>query len=177
MRALRRLFLLCAAAFALAVPGHASAGGPMFMGAVENASLQTSLVAAKAKMDLAAFAGFDTVRVAAFWAPGRASIIPEWDKVTLQNAAAAAQLTGIRLIVGVSNRNRLTTPNTAQKQEQLAIYTLAIARMLPSVTDFIVGNEPNLNTFWMPQWAKPEFKTVKKKVKVRGKIVVKTVPV
>ncbi len=177
MRALRRLFLFCAAAFALAAPGHANAGAPMFMGAVENAPLQTSLVAAKAKMDLAEFAGFDAVRVAAFWAPGRASIIPEWDKVTLQNAAAAAQLTGIRLIVGVSNRNRLTSPNTPQKQEQLAIYTLAIARLLPSVTDFIVGNEPNLNTFWMPQFAKPEFKTVKKKVKVRGKIVVKRVPV
>jgi hypothetical protein len=176
MRALRRLLLLGAIVFALAAPGHARAGSPLYIGAVENAPLQTSLVAAKAKMDLAMFAGFDAVRIAAFWAPGRASILPEWDRVTLQNAAAAAQLTGIRMIVGVSNRNRLTTPNTPQKQEQLAIYTLTIARMLPSVTDFIVGNEPNLNTFWMPQFAKPEFKTVKKKVKVRGKVVVKTVP-
>ena len=48
----------------------------MFMGAVDNAPLQTSLVEAKAKMELAEFAGFDAVRVAAFWAPGRASIIP-----------------------------------------------------------------------------------------------------
>jgi hypothetical protein len=176
MRALRRLSLLCAVAFALVAPGQANAGGPMFIGAVENAPLQTSLVAAKAKMDLAMFAGFDAVRVAAFWAPGRASVLPEWDRVVLQNAAAAAQLSGIRLIVGVSNRNRLTTPNTPQKQEQLAIYTLSIARMLPSVTDFIIGNEPNLNTFWMPQFAKPEFKTVKKKVKVRGKLVTKRVP-
>src|SRR5215211_8259750 len=112
MRVLRRLFLLSAAAFALATPGHANAGAPMFMGAVENAPLQTSLVAAKAKMDLAAFAGFDAVRVAAFWAPGRASVIPEYDRIVLRNAAQAAQLTGIRLIVGVSNLNSRTSPNT-----------------------------------------------------------------
>ena len=60
----------------------------------------------------------------------------------LKNAAAAAQLTGIPLIVGVSNLNSRTTPNTLARQEQLAIYTLAIARLLPNVTDFIIGNDP-----------------------------------
>jgi hypothetical protein len=177
MRAVRRIILPCAAALALAAPGVAHAGAPMFMGAVDNAPLQTSLVAAKAKMELAEFAGFDAVRVAAFWAPGRASVIPEYDQIVLKNAAQAAQLTGIRLIVGVSNLNSRTSPNTAARQEQLAIYTLAIARLLPNVTDFIIGNEPNLNTFWMPQFGKPEYKYVTKKVKVRGKIVKKRVPV
>jgi len=177
MRGLRRRFLLCAATVALAAPGVANAGAPMFMGAVDNAPLQTSLVAAKAKLDLAQFAGFDAVRIAAFWAPGRASVIPEYDKLVLKNAAVAAQITGMRLIVGVSNLNGRTSPNTPRRQEQLAIYTLAIARLLPSVTDFIVGNEPNLNTFWLPQFGKPVYKYVTKKVRVRGKIVKKRVPV
>ena len=177
MRALRSIIVLLAAALSLAAPAVAHAGAPMFMGAVDNAPLQTSLVEAKVKMELAEFAGFDAVRVAAFWAPGRASIIPEYDKTVLKNAAAAAQLTGIRLIVGVSNLNSRTTPNTPARQEQLAIYTLAIARLLPSVTDFIIGNEPNLNTFWMPQFGKPTYKYVTKKVRVRGKLVKKRVPV
>ena len=47
-----------------------------------------------------------------------------------------------------------TTPNTAALQDELAIYTLNVARLMPNVTDFIVGNEPNLNTFWMPQFGR-----------------------
>jgi len=125
--------------------------------------LQADLVTAKAKVDLARLAGFDTLRLAVFWAPGRASVMPEWDKLTLENAAAAAQLSGIRLMVSVSNLNGKTTPNTPSLQEELAIYALTIARAYPTITDFIIGNEPNLNTFWMPQFAKPQFKTVKKK--------------
>jgi hypothetical protein len=97
--------------------------------------------------------------------------MPEWDRVTLENAAAAAQLAGIRLMVSVSNLNGRTTPNTPALQEQLAIYALTIARAFPTITDFIIGNEPNLNTFWMPQFAKPQFKTVTKKVRVKGKLV------
>jgi hypothetical protein len=163
----------------LAAPGLAHASGPMFVGAVENAPMTTDLPTAKAKMDLARLAGFDTLRLAAFWAPGRASLIPDWDRVALQNAAIAAQLSGIRLIVSVSNRNSKTTPNTAALQDELAIYTLNVARLMPNVTDFIVGNEPNLNTFWMPQFAKPQFKTVTRtqKVRVKGKLVTKKVKV
>jgi hypothetical protein len=125
--------------------------------------MQTDLVTAKAKVDLARLAGFDTLRLAVFWAPGRASVMPAWDKVTLANAAAASQLTGIRLMVSVSNLNGNTTPNTPALQEELAIYTLTIARAYPTITDFIIGNEPNINTFWMPQFAKPQFKVVNKK--------------
>ena len=47
------------------------------------------------------------------------------------------------------------------------------------MTDFIIGNEPNLNMFWMPQFSKPVygFKTVKVKVKVKvkGKVTSKLV--
>jgi hypothetical protein len=152
----------CALA-AFAAPGIARAGSSLYVGAVENAPLQVDLVGAKAKVDLARLAGFDTLRLAVFWAPGRASVMPDWDKQTLDNAAAAAQLSGIRLMVSVSNLDSRTTPNTPALQEELAIYALTIARAHPTITDFIVGNEPNLNTFWMPQFAKPQFTTVRKK--------------
>ena len=128
---------------------------------------------AKAKVDLARLAGFDTLRLAVFWAPGRASVMPDWDKDTLANAAAASELSGIRLIVSVSNRDSRTTPNTPARQQELAIYVLNIARAYPTITDFIVGNEPNLNSFWMPQYAKLQFKTVTTKVRVKGKLVTK----
>ena len=173
MRAPRNIVVLACAFAALAAPGIARAGSSLYVGAVENAPLQADLVTAKTKVDLARLAGFDTLRLAVFWAPGRASVMPEWDKQTLENAAAAAQLSGIRLMVSVSNLNSRTTPNTPSLQEELAIYTLTIARAYPTITDFIIGNEPNLNTFWMPQFAKPQYKTVRTKVRVKGKLVTK----
>jgi hypothetical protein len=174
VRAVRNILVVACALGALASPGIAHAGSSLYIGAVENAPLNTDLVTAKAKVDLARLAGFDTLRLAVFWAPGRASVMPEWDRVTLENAAAAAQLSGIRLMVSVSNLNGKTTPNTPALQEELAIYALNIARAYPTITDFIIGNEPNLNTFWMPQFAKPKYKTVKTKVRVHGKLVTRT---
>jgi len=167
------MLVLAAAICALAVPSVARASGPMFVGAVEIAPLQTNMVTAKAKVDLAKLAGFDALRIVVFWGPGRASVVPEWDLQVLKNAAAAAQLDGIRLIVSVSNYNSRTTPRTARDRQQFAIYTATLARELPSVTDFIVGNEPNLNLFWLPQFTKPTYKTVTKKVRVKGKLVKK----
>lgn len=163
MRGLRIIAILACALGALGAPGIARAGSSLLVGAVENAPMQPDLLTAKAKVDLARLAGFDTLRLAVFWAPGRASVMPEWDRVTLENAAAASQLAGIRLMVSVSNLNGRTTPNTPALQEELAIYALTIARAFPTITDFIIGNEPNLNTFWMPQFAKPQFKIVRKK--------------
>jgi hypothetical protein len=99
--------------------------------------------------------------------------MPEWDKQTLDNATAAAQLSGVRLMVSVSNLDSRTAPNTPSLQEELAIYALTIARAYPTVTDFIIGNEPNLNTFWMPQFAKPQYKTVTTRTRIKGKLVTK----
>jgi hypothetical protein len=173
VRGLRHIFGFACVLAALAAPGIAQAGSSLYVGAVENAPMQADLVTSKTKVDLARLAGFDTLRLAVFWAPGRASVMPEWDRVTLENAAAAAQLAGLRLMVSVSNLNGRTTPNTPALQEELAIYALTIARAYPTITDFIIGNEPNLNTFWTPQFAKPQFKTVTTKVRVKGKLVKK----
>jgi hypothetical protein len=45
------------------------------------------------------------------------------------------------------------TPTTAAARGQFASYAAALARALPDVHDITVGNEPNLNLFWMPQFA------------------------
>ena len=144
----------------------------MFIGAVENAPLQPDPVAAQAKVDLARLAGFDALRLTEFWGPGRASILPATDLQMLKNAAAAAQLDGIRLILSVSNYNSLTTPRTQQYRDEFGIFCVALARALPSVTDFIIGNEPNLNLFWMPQFSKPVYGYKTTRARVHGKLVV-----
>jgi hypothetical protein len=45
-----------------------------------------------------------------------------------------------------------TTPLTADARAQFAAYVAAILRGVPAIRDVIVGNEPNLNRFWLPQF-------------------------
>jgi hypothetical protein len=44
------------------------------------------------------------------------------------------------------------TPRTVGARKLFAAYAAALARAFPQIRDFVVGNEPNLNTFWMPQF-------------------------
>jgi hypothetical protein len=70
----------------------------------------------------------------------------------LRNAAAAAEELDIRPLLIVQNVGSRTTPNTAELRAQFAAYAASIARQLPGYRDFIIGNEPNLNRFWLPQF-------------------------
>ncbi len=134
-----------------AAPAPAAPG--LFVGAVEDAPKQPDRVVAQAKIALAQLAGFDTIRMTAFWLPGR--LVPSGnDLLVLQNAAGAAQLAGLRVIVSVSSPGSRTTPLTSRARGQFAAYTVALAQALPGVTDFIIGNEPNLNRFWLPQFTR-----------------------
>src|SRR5215217_1928520 len=145
--------LLVLAVLALLVAPAANAGTVMFVGAAEDQARSLDPVVAKTQMDLAALAGFDAVRMTSVWSPGQREV--SGDELTvLQNAAAAAQLDGIRLILTVYHRSNRTTPLTGQARADFASYAASIARQVPTIDDFIVGNEPNLNLFWMPQFTR-----------------------
>src|SRR5919197_754925 len=137
---------------ALAFPAHASAGGPtMLIGATEDAVRQPTLVGVKAQMDLLRLAGFNAVRVMQVWAPGNTK--PEDDDLrVLSNIVEAAKLDGVTVMVTVSNFGNRTTPLTLEARGEFSSYTAALARALPSIRYFIVGNEPNLNRYWLPQF-------------------------
>jgi hypothetical protein len=143
---------LLVAVLALAFAPAAAAGGDMYVGAAEDSAKSTDLVVATAKMDLALLAGYDAVRFTAIWAPGLTAPEGE-DLVKLENALAAAQLKGVRVILSVYHRNSRTTPLTPAARAEFAAFAASIASHFPYVTDFIIGNEPNLNGFWMPQFA------------------------
>jgi hypothetical protein len=111
-----------------------------------------TLAVAKTQMDLALLAGFNAVRVTEIWTPGdrRPS---EGDLKGLHNAAAAAKLDGIQLIVTVTNAGSRTTPLMLEERSDFAAFAAAVAKQLPYARRFIVGNEPNLNRYWLPQFA------------------------
>ena len=136
---------------ALAGARSAQAGTGMFAGAAEDDVRSLDPAVTKAKMDLAALAGFGVVRSTVTWTPGEA-IVGGDDAVVLANESAAAQLDGVRLVVSIYPRTWRSAPLSATARGQFASYAASIAREFPSIRDFVVGNEPNLNLFWMPQY-------------------------
>jgi hypothetical protein len=150
MRIHKASVLACLLA-ALVLAPAASAGQGMYFGAAEDAAKSTDPVVAKAKMDLAVLAGFDAIRLTAIWAPGQTKL-SGYELDVMRNAVAAADLTGVRVVLSVYHFGSKTTPLAGADREDFATYAAWIAHTFPTVNDFIVGNEPNLNRFWMPQF-------------------------
>jgi len=124
----------------------------MLVGTAEDFVKQPDLVGATAKLRLVRLAGFDSVRITSIWSPGDRAP-SEREAAELANVAAAARLSGVRVIVSVYHFGSRTTPLTEEARAEFAAYTAAIASANPSLREFIVGNEPNLNRFWLPQFA------------------------
>jgi hypothetical protein len=151
MPPIRKLvFLFVLLALAAATPSQA-APRTLTVGASESASLIPDSVLAKARMDLAVLAGFTEVEVRADWTEGKTAPTAN-ELAAFQASALAAQLDAVRLVIAVDTGGSLQTPSSLSDRRQFAQYTAALARSLPYVRDFVVGNEPNLNRFWMPQF-------------------------
>jgi hypothetical protein len=117
------------------------------VGAVEDAAKSGD---ARAQMQLAADSGFRAIALSSVWSRGlRAPAAAEL--AALQRATNAAAAAQIRPIVAVYSFSS-STPTTATDRSDFAAYTAALVRDLPDVNDVIVGNEPNLNLFWLPQY-------------------------
>jgi hypothetical protein len=125
----------------------------MLVGAAEDAGEQPTLAGAKAQMDLAKLAGLGAIRLTAQWTTGERAPLPG-ELQALQNAVDAADLDGITVFLSVYPRGSSVTPRTAQARSDFAAYAAFLAGALPTLSRFIVGNEPNLNRFWLPQFGK-----------------------
>lgn len=144
------------AAFALfgplIAPGTAEAGPGLVVGAVEDDVRASTLVDAESRMTILRVAGYRAVRTTSYWTPGltRPS---ETELGVLENVATAASRNGVRLFLTVMHPGSRTTPLTDEARSEFTSYAAALVRSVPAVRDVIVGNEPNLNRFWLPQFA------------------------
>src|ERR687887_1492974 len=144
--------VLAVAIVALAAPPPPWGGAPtMTIGATEDIVKQPDLVAAKAQRDRLKLAALRAVRPTQEWAPGQTEP-GGTDFDALKNAVAAAQLDGVQVILSVTNHGSRTTPLSDQDQADFATYAANVARALPYVHEYVVGNEPNLNRYWLPQF-------------------------
>ena len=70
----------------------------------------------------------------------------------LRNVSAASRKADMQLVVVVWHGLGRDTPQTPADRADFAAYAAALVRPLPQVRAVIVGNEPNLSTFWKPQF-------------------------
>ncbi len=123
----------------------------LVVGAWEYFLRDPSPAAARRKMQDAERAGFDSVILQLFWAPGqRRPAAKELEE--LRNAAVAASEAEIEPFVIVTHVGSRTTPRTPARRREFTAYAASLAQQVPEFRTFIVGNEPNLNRFWLPQF-------------------------
>jgi hypothetical protein len=68
----------------------------------------------------------------------------------LQDVAARAG--DLRIFLAVYSPGSATTPLSADARAAFGSYVAAVLREVPEIRDVVVGNEPNLNRFWLPQF-------------------------
>jgi hypothetical protein len=138
-------------ALALAPPA-AAAGPSLVLGATEDSVRSVTLTQTKAQMDLLVMAGFRAVRITQTWTPG-ARTVSARDRKVLENVSAAAKLANVTVVTSVMNAGSRTTPLTPEDQADFAAYAADVVTAVPALRTLIVGNEPNLNRYWLPQFA------------------------
>jgi hypothetical protein len=123
----------------------------MYMGAAEDEGRNADPAVARTKMELAKAAGFDTIRITAVWSPGQ-SVVPPDQLQALQAIAASGTFLGIRVFATVMPYGSRATPLTATARTQFARFAADVVRRVPTIREYIIGNEPNLNRYWLPQF-------------------------
>jgi hypothetical protein len=99
-------------------------------------------------MRLAHGSGFESVVLSAVW---RGGVSAATDLPPLQRAVAGATREHVRPILAVYQFSS-STPLDAASRAAFTAYASALTHGLPDVRDVIIGNEPNLNLFWQPQF-------------------------
>ena len=123
----------------------------MLVGVVEISALERPGARPKVEVARARRAGFDSLMLQAYWNPGLTRPRHR-DLEVLRRAVRAAVAAHMRLFVIVGQSRPRAVPLTASRRGQYASFAASVARSLPDVHDFVVGNEPNLDGFWLPQY-------------------------
>ena len=94
--------------------------------------------------------GYQDLRITVQW-NGPGSAIPAPDGVKL--AVDCALLQGVRPIIAVYPAKPNLIGSDPGAQASFASYVAQVGQTYSRVQNFIVGNEPNVNRFWQPQYS------------------------
>jgi hypothetical protein len=99
-------------------------------------------------MQRAREAGLTTIVISAVWKQGSTAVA---DLPPIRRAVAAAKAENIEPQLAVYQLSS-ATPIDDPGRSTFSRYAVDLVRALPAVHTVLVGNEPNLNLFWMPQF-------------------------
>jgi hypothetical protein len=94
--------------------------------------------------------GLTQVRVTVLWDPASPLTIPE--QAEIERMLPFAQSRGVKVVLALYPLKPTHVGSSAAAAAEFAAFTAHVARTFPSVTEFIVGNEPNQTRFWQPQF-------------------------
>jgi hypothetical protein len=92
--------------------------------------------------------GFGAVVLTAVWKTGAQAAA---DLPPLRKAVRAAVAHNVEPLIDIYQLSG-DSPDTPDERTAFAQYAAALVRALPAVREVMIGNEPNLNLFWMPQF-------------------------
>jgi hypothetical protein len=90
------------------------------------------------------------IRMSVDYEPSEPTTVQQRDQ--LERAITTANLSGLRVLLSIVPGHNTDVTRDPNGVEIFAAYTALVARTFPSVTDFIIGNEPNLGRFWFPTY-------------------------
>jgi hypothetical protein len=147
MRCSRIAFLLAAACFALLLSGCGGGHRRLIVGGVEDSAKWAD---PGGNMALAGRAGFHVIVLSSVWTRGARTQTGD-EAYRLKTAVDAAQRVGIQPIVAVYSFSG-DTPLTSRARAAYTAYAVALLERIPELRYISLGNEPNSNMFWMPQF-------------------------
>ncbi len=93
----------------------------------------------------------DDARVTVTWQKGQRTMDPGL-LGDLNTGVQKSRAAGIDAYLDVYPNGSSQTPRTAADQADFAAWTASVVQGIPGLKHVIVGNEPNLNLFWFPQF-------------------------
>jgi hypothetical protein len=109
-------------------------------------SLQESTVALMESANLA-----DAARVTVTWEKSQTAM-DEGLLSDLRSGIGMARTAGIDVYLDAYPNGSAQTPRTPAEQTRFATWLAGVVKGIPGLRHVIVGNEPNLNLFWSPQF-------------------------
>lgn len=95
--------------------------------------------------------GYQDLRMTVQWNEATPTVIPF--QSNLKTAIDCAKLNNVRPILAIYPLHPSAIGSNASAQAQFATFVSLVGQAFPGVKDFIVGNEPNVNRFWQPQYS------------------------
>ncbi len=95
--------------------------------------------------------GYQEFRMTVQWNETTPTVIPF--QANIQAAVDCATLNGLTPILAIYPQHPAAIGSNTAAQAQFATFVALVGQAFPAVRDIIVGNEPNVNRFWQPQYS------------------------